>query len=48
MIDYLEKPATEKRFNDAVTKAVLQAKMAENFQDDDGEHIFVKSNLKET
>ena len=46
VIDYLEKPTTENRFNDAVTKAVLQAKMAENFQDDNGEHIFVKSNLK--
>jgi DNA-binding LytR/AlgR family response regulator len=46
VIDYLKKPATKSRFDDAVTKAVLQAKMAENFQDDDGEHIFVKSNLK--
>ena len=46
VIDYLEKPTTENRFNNAVKKVVLQAKMAENFQDNDGEHIFVKSNLK--
>jgi len=46
VIDYLKKPATKNRFDVAVSKAVLQAKMAENFLDDDGEHIFVKSNLK--
>lgn len=46
VIDYLEKPASENRFNEAISKAILQAKMKENFQDYDGEHIFVKSNLK--
>ncbi len=45
-IDYLAKPTSKKRFNDAIAKTVLQAKMKENFQDYDGEHIFVKSNLK--
>ena len=46
VIDYLEKPANKKRFNEAVSKAVLDAKMKENYQDYDGEHIFVKSDLK--
>ena len=46
VIDYLEKPATKKRFNEAISKTVLDAKMKENFQDYDGDHIFVKSNLK--
>jgi DNA-binding LytR/AlgR family response regulator len=45
-IDYLAKPASKDRFNKAVSKTVLQAKMKENFQDYDGDHIFVKSNLK--
>jgi DNA-binding LytR/AlgR family response regulator len=44
--DYLEKPVSKKRFNKAISKAVLYAKMKENFREDDGEHIFVKSNLK--
>lgn len=46
VMDYLEKPVSKKRFNQAITKTVLDAKMKENFQDYDGEHIFVKSNLK--
>ncbi|MDA9970471.1 LytTR family DNA-binding domain-containing protein [Flavobacteriaceae bacterium] len=46
VVDYLTKPTTKTRFNEAVSKTVLQAKMKENFQDYDGEHIFVKSNLK--
>ena len=46
VMDYLTKPTTKTRFNEAVSKTVLQAKMKENFQDYDGEHIFVKSNLK--
>ena len=45
-MDYLSKPASKVRFNQAVSKTVLQAKMKENFQDYDGDHIFVKSNLK--
>ena len=46
VVDYLAKPTPKARFNEAVAKTVLQAKMKENFQDYDGEHIFVKSNLK--
>ncbi|MDB4180660.1 LytTR family DNA-binding domain-containing protein [Flavobacteriaceae bacterium] len=46
VIDYLVKPTTQTRFDEAIAKTVLQAKMSENFKDDDGEHIFVKSNLK--
>jgi DNA-binding LytR/AlgR family response regulator len=46
VVDYLTKPTTKARFNEAVSKTVLQAKMKENFQDYGGEHIFVKSNLK--
>ena len=46
VIDYLIKPVPITRFDEAIAKTVLQAKMEENFKDDDGEHIFVKSNLK--
>lgn len=46
VLDFLGKPVSKARFNKAVSKAVLQAKMKENFQDYDGDHIFVKSNLK--
>lgn len=46
VIDYIGKPASKARFNKAISKVVLQAKMKENFQDDEGDHIFVKSNLK--
>ena len=46
VIDYLEKPVNKNRFSEAVSKALLDAKMKENYQDYDGEHIFVKSDLK--
>jgi DNA-binding LytR/AlgR family response regulator len=46
IIDYVIKPASKTRFEKAIAKTVLQAKMEENFKDDDGEHIFIKSNLK--
>ena len=46
VIDYLAKPVSKKRFTEAIAKTVKDAKMKENFQDSDGEHIFVKSNLK--
>lgn len=46
VMDYLAKPVSKVRFNEAISKTVLHAKMKENFQDYDGEHIFVKSNLK--
>ena len=46
VIDYLSKPIAKKRFNEAIFKTVLAAKMKENFDDHDADHIFVKSNLK--
>ena len=46
VVDYLEKPVFKKRFDEAIAKTVLKAKMKENLHDSDGEHIFVKSNLK--
>lgn len=46
VIDYLFKPISKKRFNEAISKTVLAAKMKENFDDLDADHIFVKSNLK--
>ena len=46
VIDYVIKPASKTRFDKAIAKTVLQAKMEENFKDYDGEHIFIKSNLK--
>ena len=46
VIDYLSKPISKKRFNEAISKTVLAAKMKENFDDLDADHIFVKSNLK--
>ena len=46
VIDYLAKPVSKKRFTEAIAKTVLNAKMKQNFQDFDGDHIFVKSNLK--
>lgn len=46
VIDYLSKPISKKRFNEAISKTVLAAKMKENFDDHDADHIFVKSNLK--
>jgi two-component system LytT family response regulator len=45
-IDFLAKPASKDRFNKAVSKTVLQAKMKENFQDYDGDHIFVRATSK--
>jgi len=46
VIDYLSKPISRKRFNEAISKTVLAAKMKENFDDLEADHIFVKSNLK--
>jgi DNA-binding LytR/AlgR family response regulator len=46
VIDYLFKPISKKRFNEAISKTVLAAKMKENYDDHDADHIFVKSNLK--
>lgn len=44
--DYLHKPITKERFNQAVEKALEQHKLKMDFNEIDGEHIFVKSNLK--
>ena len=44
--DYLQKPITKERFNTAVEKAIEQHKLKLDFNETDGEHIFVKSNLK--
>lgn len=44
--DYLHKPITKERFNASIDKALKQHKLKTDFNKDDGEHIFVKSNLK--
>lgn len=44
--DYLQKPITKERFNTAVEKAIEQHKLKLDFNETDGEHTFVKSNLK--
>jgi len=44
--DYLHKPINRERFNIAVDKALDQHKLTLDFDEADGEHIFVKSNLK--
>jgi|TARA_B110000967_G_C18720522_1_gene477387 DNA-binding LytR/AlgR family response regulator len=46
VMDFLSKPVTKNRFNEAISRTVLQSKMVQNFEDFDSEHIFVKSNLK--
>jgi len=45
-IDYLQKPISRERFNQAVEKALEQHKLKLDFNETEGEHIFVKSNLK--
>jgi two-component system LytT family response regulator len=45
-IDYLHKPLTKERFNKAVQKAIDLHQMKKDGPEDDGEFIFVKSNLK--
>ena len=44
--DYLHKPITRERFNTSVDKALEQHKLTLDFNEEEGEHIFVKSNLK--
>lgn len=44
--DYLQKPITKERFTTAVNKALEQHKLKTEINEEDGEHIFVKSNLK--
>ena len=42
----LQKPITRERFNQSVDKALEQHKLTLDFNEEEGEHIFVKSNLK--
>ncbi|MNK56712.1 Transcriptional regulatory protein YehT [compost metagenome] len=45
-VDYLHKPITKDRFNKAVQKAIESNQRKKDSTDDDGEFIFIKSNLK--
>ena len=45
-IDYLNKPVTKDRFNKAVQKAIELHQMRKEVPEEEGEFIFVKSNLK--
>lgn len=45
-IDYLQKPVTKDRFDTAVQKAIELHQMKKEGPEDEGEFIFVKSNLK--
>jgi len=45
-VDYLHKPITKDRFYKAVEKAIEAAQRKKESVDDDGEFIFIKSNLK--
>ncbi|OYQ34744.1 DNA-binding response regulator [Flavobacterium cyanobacteriorum] len=45
-VDYLHKPLTKDRFNKAVQKALDLYQLKKDGPEDDGEFIFVKSNLK--
>jgi DNA-binding LytR/AlgR family response regulator len=44
--DYLKKPIDKERFNKAVEKAVSQANSNKEGTNQEGEYIFIKSNLK--
>jgi len=44
--DYLHKPITRDRFNASVEKALEHHRLLMNQNEEEGEHIFVKSNLK--
>ncbi|MCW2118866.1 LytR/AlgR family response regulator transcription factor [Flavobacterium sp. 7A] len=44
--DYLQKPIAIERFNASVKRAIDQYLYKNDSKDDEGEHIFIKSNLK--
>jgi DNA-binding LytR/AlgR family response regulator len=44
--DYLQKPIALDRFNASVTRAMDLHLLKQDTKDEDGEHIFIKSNLK--
>jgi two-component system, LytTR family, response regulator len=45
-LDYLQKPVTKERFNKAIQKALDIRKLSKDSPEEEGEFIFVKSNLK--
>lgn len=45
-VDYLLKPFTKERFNKAIEKVLTQHKVEQNTNQEEGDYIFVKSNLK--
>lgn len=45
-VDYLQKPVNKERFNKAVQKAIEMHQMKKEGAEEEGEFIFVKSNLK--
>jgi len=45
-VDYLHKPISKDRFNKSVEKAIESSQRKKETPDDDGEFIFIKSNLK--
>jgi two-component system LytT family response regulator len=45
-IDYLHKPVTKDRFNTAVQKALHQQQIRKETTNEEGDFIFIKSNLK--
>jgi two-component system, LytTR family, response regulator len=44
--DYLQKPITKERFNAAVKRALDMYSLKKDLIEEEGEHIFIKSNLK--
>lgn len=44
--DYLKKPIDKERFNKAVEKAITQASSSKDNNAQEGEYLFIKSNLK--
>ena len=44
--DYLQKPITNERFNAAIKRALDNHQLKKDSLEEEGEHIFIKSNLK--